>query len=209
MLFDVQNMFTGSPAGGSSGSLVFGPTTDKLQGTGTLASSNAISLEAVGGIPALAGRDIGIGDDPALKISVIVSNPFGNAIAGGTSLQLQLQGAVDAGNGTPGTATTLWTSPAFPIALFGTPSAAVPLVLVQLANIDMPRIEDGEALPAFLLLNFIMVGTFTGGGLIEASLMLDIGDQVQILTGPYAGVGYSAYPPGLNFAPLPTGNGPN
>jgi hypothetical protein len=187
MIIDAANMFTGS-AWGSSGGLAAGPATDKLLGTGALASSNIIDLGNVGGIPFGNGRDIGIGDEPALKLSCIVFNPAGNPIAGGTSLALQLQGAQDSGAGVPGTPFTIWTGPAIPIANLVNGA--------QLANIDMPRLMDGQPLPEFLILNFVMVGTFTGGGTLEASLMLDIDDQVL---NPTSGI-YSGYPAGLTVA---------
>jgi hypothetical protein len=188
MIFDGLTLFTGTAQGNTTGN-GFNATTDKLTGgPATVASSNVIDLGMIGGVPAFGGaRDIGIGDDPALKISVIVTNSLSSPIAGGTSLQLQLQGAPDSGSGTPGAYYTLWTSPVFPIAALGTPTTNNPVIATQLANIDMPRVPEGQVLPEFLQMNFILLGTFTGGGTIEASIMLDIDDQVLGPTGAYSG----------------------
>ena len=100
------------PENGATGGITAGAQTD-LPTTGTQAASNIVDL----GGPALPGsasgggaRDLGVGDDPALKLSALVTT----AITGGTSLQLQLQGAPDNGSGAPGSYTTMWTSRFFP-----------------------------------------------------------------------------------------------
>jgi hypothetical protein len=122
-----------------------------------------------------------------MKLSAIAVGP---TFAGGTSIQLQLQGAPDNGSGAPGTYTTMWTSPAFALA---TLQAGVGL---QLCNVDMPRLEPTQPVPRFLQLNFISVGTFTGGlGAIEASIQLDLDQQIMGVTGAYSG-----YPAGVIVA---------
>ncbi len=127
-------------------------------------------------------RDIGVGDDPAMKLSALVTT----AITGGTSLQLQLQGAPDNGSGAPGSYTTMWTSAAI---------AEASLVAgAQLANIDVPRVVFGQAIPRYLKLNFISVGTHSAGA-IEAQIVLDRDDQIMGTTGAYSG-----YPAGINIA---------
>ena len=71
---------------------------------------NIVDL-GLAGIPSSANgggaRDIGTGDDPSLKLSIIVTTAF----ASGTSLQVNLQGAPDNGSGAPGSWTTMWTGP--------------------------------------------------------------------------------------------------
>src|SRR5277367_3190461 len=81
---------------------------------GTYNSTNVIDLGVVNGLPAsIAGgggggaRDIGIGDDPAMKLMVLVTTAF----LGGTNCQALVQGAPDSGTGTPGTYTTMLTGP--------------------------------------------------------------------------------------------------
>ena len=49
---------------------------------------------------------MGVGDNPALELFIEIMTTF----TGGTSLQVDLQGAPDNGSGLPGTYTTMWTS---------------------------------------------------------------------------------------------------
>src|SRR5258708_16124189 len=82
---------------------------------GTQASTNVIDLGVTSGIPSSASgggaRDIGIGDDPAMKLLVQVTTTFTSGGAG--TLQIALQGAVDNGSGAPAAFSTWWTSPAY------------------------------------------------------------------------------------------------
>jgi len=183
MILDSLLTFTGT-SNGATGGITAGAQTD-LPTTGTQAASNIIDL-GLAGIPSYANgggaRDIGVGDDPSLKLSAIVVT----AITGGTSLQLQLQGAPDNGSGAPGSYTTMWTSAAI---------AEASLVAgAQLANIDIPRVVFGQALPRFLKLNFISVGTHSAGA-IECQIVLDRDDQIMGTGGAYSG-----YPAGLTVA---------
>lgn len=153
---------------------------------GTEAAPNVIDLGVNSGVPSSANgggaRDMGVGDNPALKLSALVTTAF----AGGTSLQLQLQGAPDNGSGAPGTYTTMWTGPAVLLASL--------VAGMQLANIDVPRPIPGQALPRYLRLNYITVGTNTGGA-VEAQIVLDRDDQIIGSSGAYSG-----YPAGLTVA---------
>src|SRR6185437_9433774 len=80
--------------------------------TGTQVASNVIDLGVTSGVPSSANgggaRDIGIGDDPAMKLLVNVNT----ALTGGTSLQVDLSGAPDNGSGAAGSYTVMWTSQA-------------------------------------------------------------------------------------------------
>src|SRR5438445_13042185 len=82
--------------------------------TGTQASANVIDFGGPG-LPVLANlqgaRDMGIGDDPALKLLVQVSTTFTSGGAG--TLSVTLQGAPDNGSGLPGTYATWRPSPAY------------------------------------------------------------------------------------------------
>ena len=183
MFLDGLLTFTGT-SNGATGGITAGAQTD-LPTAGTQAASNIIDLggralpgSANGG----SARDLGVGDDPALKLSALVTT----AITGGTSLQLQLQGAPDNGSGAPGSYTTMWTSAAI---------AEASLVDgAQLANIDLPRPAPGQALPRFLKLNFISVGTHSAGA-IECQIVVDRDDQVLGTGGVYSG-----YPAGLTVS---------
>src|SRR6266704_717693 len=110
MILDGLLLFTGTAKGGSGG-VASGATTDAPT-TGTQVATNILDL-GVSGLPNSAGggcaRDIGIGDDPALKIMarVIV------ALTGGTNIAILIAGAPDNGSGAPGSYTTMWTSPTF------------------------------------------------------------------------------------------------
>lgn len=176
MILDNFLTFTGT-SNGATGGITSGAQTDAPT-TGTQAASNIIDLGVTSGVPSSANgggaRDIGVGDNPMLKLSAIV----GTAFASGTSLQLQLQGAPDDGTGAAGSYTTMWTS-----------AAIVEASLVagaQLANVDVPRVVFGQALPRFLKLNFITVGTHTAGT-VEANIVIDRDDQIMGTTGVYSG----------------------
>jgi hypothetical protein len=164
MILDGLLQFTGTAGTVSTDS----PT------TGTQQSTNVIDL--------VNARDMGIGDDPALKLMVVIQTTF----ASGTSLELQLQGAPDNGSGAPGSYTTMWDSGAI---------AEASLVAGRyLANIDMPRTllatpsnpSAAQALPRFLRLQYVTVGTHTAGQLY-GFLVLDRQDQIT-------------YPAGINIS---------
>ena len=98
MILDSLWLFSGGTGGtGNADGATDSPT------TGTQVSSNIVDVGMIGGIPASAtnaggGRDLGIGDDPAMKLMVTVTVAF----TGGTSLIVAIQTAPDAGNNTPG-----------------------------------------------------------------------------------------------------------
>lgn len=156
--------------------------------TTTATSGNILDLH-MAGIPVLANnsgaRDLGIGDNPALKLLVQVTTTF----AGGTSLAVALQGATDNGSGAPNAFSTWWTSPAYALA-----------TLVQgarLLDMDMPRPPAGIAFPRFLQLNYTIVGTMSGGGTLKSFIVLDRHDQVYLGT---ANSTLGGYPAGITVA---------
>jgi hypothetical protein len=181
MILDAFLLFTGGGAlPGNGDGATDSPT------TGTQNSSNVIDLGIVNGIPSSANgggaRDMGVGDDPSLKLMVAVTTAF----AAGTSLGVALQGAPDNGSGAPGTWTTMYTGPVVLLASL--------LQGVRLADIDVPRPVPGQAMPRFLRLNYINAGIFTGGA-VEGTIVLDRNDQPVGTTGALSG-----YPAGLNVA---------
>lgn len=183
MILDNALMFTGT-SNGASGGITAGTIVDAPT-TGTQVASNIIDL-GLNGLPASAAgggaRDLGVGDDPALNLSALVTTTF----TSGTSLQLELSGAPDNGSGAPGSYTAMWTSPAY---------AEASLVAgAQLANITIPRPVLGQAMPRFLRLRFITVGTHVTGQL-TSSVVLDRDDQIL-----GAGGIYGSYPAGLTIA---------
>lgn len=185
MILDNLLTFSGT-SNGSTGGITSGPQTDSPT-TGTQVATNIIDLGVTSGVPTSANgggaRDIGAGDDPAMKLSVLVTTAFG----GGTSLGLELSGAPDNGSGAPGAYTVMWQSPAVVV-------EASLIAGLQLANVDVPRPAPGQVLPRFLRLRYISVGTHTSGA-VEAQIVLDRDDQIVGPTGLYSG-----YPAGLTVA---------
>jgi hypothetical protein len=194
MIIDGSQLFTGT-SNGASGGITASSYADSPT-TGTQAASNVIDYGITNGTPAggattPANRDMGIGDDPSLKVCVFVTTTF----VGATSMQLQLQGAPDNASGVSGTYYTLWTSQVF--------AEATLLAGAVLANIDFPR-EYINALTTaaggpirYLKLNFITSGTHTGGA-VEAFIGLD--QEQAIFSGVTGVVARSGYPAGINVA---------
>src|SRR5579863_240569 len=93
-------------------------------------STNILDLHMLG-IPVLANlqgaRDIGIGDDPALKLLVQVTT----AASTGTSMSVTLEGATDNGSGAPAAFSAWWVSPAY--------TTAQLVAGARLLDMDMPR----------------------------------------------------------------------
>lgn len=178
MILDILQTFSGGLGGATSPADA--PT------TGTQAAPNVLDYGILSGIPSSANgggaRDMGVGDKPALKLSVVVTEAF----AGGTSLQLELAGAPDDGSGGEGSYTVMWLGPAVVEANLD--------VGQQLGNIDLPRPVPGQPMPRFLRLRYITVGTHTDGQ-IQAQFVLDRDDQILGTDGQYSG-----YPAGINVA---------
>lgn len=176
MILDALLTFTGT-GNGATGGITSGQWVDSPT-TGTQVASNILDLGVTSGVPSSANgggaRDLGIGDDPSLKLSAITTVAF----TGGTSLQLDLSGAPDNGSGAPGAYTVMWTGP--------TVAEAALVAGAQLANIDIPRVVWEQVLPRFLRLRFISVGTH-GAGSIEAQIVLDRDDQIVGTTGLRSG----------------------
>ena len=146
MIIDGALQFTGT----------LGTTSVDTPTTGTQQSTNVITLTNP--------RDIGIGDDPAMKLLCQVRTTF----TGGTSLQVQFQGAPDSA-GSPGTYTT-----------YAESAAVLEADLVAgryILAIDVPRPPPGAPLPVYYRLQYVSAGTH-GAGAIYGALVLDRYDQV-------------------------------
>lgn len=161
------------------------------QVVGTYNSGNTIDLGINSGIPTSANgggaRDMGIGDDPALKMLVQVGTTFTSGGAG--TLQLALQGAVDNGSGAPAAFSTWWTGPAYALAALNAGS--------RLYDMDFPRPPDGIAIPRFIRMTYIIAGATMTAGTIVSGVVLDRDDQI------YSGTDNSilgGYPAGINVA---------
>ena len=184
MILDALLTFTGT-GNGATGAPASGARTDAPT-TGTQTSSNIVDL-GLAGIPTSANgggaRDIGTGDDPMLKLSILVLTAF-NVI---TSLQVNLQGAPDNGSGAPGAWTTMWTGPVVALAALTAGQ--------QYSNVDVPRPIIGQPMPRFLQLQYVIVGGTNTTGTIEGQIVIDRDDQVTAPNGLYSG-----YPAGINVA---------
>lgn len=168
--------------------LEFDPTgTSVAIAAGTQASTNVIDLH-MSGIPVLANlqgaRDMGVGDDPAIKLLVQVSTAFASAGSTGT-ISASFQGAPDNGSGAPGSYVTYATGPA----------AVIPAVGTRLLELDWPRPPSGAAFPRFVrLLYTVAVETMTAGA-VGAWAVLDRHDQPQLVAGVLGG-----YPAGITVS---------
>lgn len=111
-------------------------------------------------------RDIGIGDDPSLKLLI----QTGGVATGGTNLFIALAGAPDNGSGAPGAFTAWWQTPTYA-------AATVLAQGVRLWDADVPRPPAGIAIPRFLTLQYTSTGTFANL-LIRANIVLDRSDQI-------------------------------
>ena len=186
-ILDAFLQFTGNSTV-NSGTVVVSNGGDSPTGGATLTGSNIIDLHiAAPGIPVLANnqgaRDIGIGDNPALKLLVEVTTAF----SAGTSLQVQLTGATDNGSGAPAAFSVWWSSPVY---------AQATLVLgARLMDMDMPRPPDGVAIPRFLQLQYVSVGALNGT--LKGWIVIDRHDQFY--TGTQNAI-LSGYTPGVVVA---------
>lgn len=184
MIIDSLLLFTGTSQGASGG--ITSTNTADAPTTGTQVASNIIDLGVTSGIPSSANgggaRDIGVGDDPSLKLLASV----GTAFAGGTSMYITLSGAPDNGSGGIGSYTVMWTGP--------TVLEADLVSGAALANIDIPMVIPGQVLPRFLKLSFVTDGTHTGGT-VTGGIVLDRFDQIKGTGGALSG-----YPAGVTVA---------
>ena len=183
MIMDGLLLFTGT----SNGSTRTNSTTyTDLPTSGTAYSANVIDL-GVSGLPVSAGssgtgsgggaRDLGIGDDPALKIMAEVVVAMDTL----ASIQIIVQGTHDNGSGAP--YATDWTTMASgPVVALAQAVAGA-----RLCDIDLPRPAAGQALPRYLRLGYVVVGSANVAGTLEAALVVDRDDQIVGATGLYSG----------------------
>src|SRR5207237_6687185 len=133
-------------------------------------------------------RDIGIGDDPALKLLVQVVTAFTSA--GAATLSVTLQGAPDNGSGAPGSYASWWSSPTYALATLAVAGA-------RLYDMDMPRPPAGIAIPRFLRLSYVIGGATTTAGTVFSAIVLDRMDQAYSST---SNAVMGGYPAGITVA---------
>lgn len=120
-------------------------------------------------------RDMGIGDDPALKLAIYITEAFTSAGAG--TLVVAFQGAPDNGSGLPGTYVTYAESRAYALADLALGRKLLP--------IDVPHRDPNLTVtfPRFYrLLYTIGVADFTAGK-VSAYIVLDRQDSSQYPAG--------------------------
>jgi Bbp16 len=156
---------------------------------GTYTSTNIIDL-GLSGLPTSASgggaRDIGIGDDPAMKLLVQVVTAFTSA--GSPTLFSFLQGAPDNGSGAPGAFTTMLTGPTVAF-------AQLQQVGTRILDDDMPRPVPAQPLPRFLQLSYTIGAATVTAGNVSAFLVLDRHDLPEQSNAVLGG-----YPPGITIA---------
>jgi hypothetical protein len=205
MILDSLLLFTGGPGG--IGTAPPGTTlriADNVTATGAtsnnildlaLGQTSTAGVNPVGGLPPATqipigvgpnvqpSRDLGIGDDPALKILV---QPIGTGWTGATSLAVALQASPDNGSGAPAGFVTYYSSPAVTTANLNLGQ--------RLMDMDMPRPPAGIGVPRFLqLLYTVAGGPFTGtANFLVAGLVLDRADQMYNATNNAIWGGYPA-----------------
>lgn len=150
-IYDGLLQLTGTPGTVSSDTIT----------TGVQVSTNVIDMGDT--------QDLGIGDNPAPKLSVTVTTAF----SGGTSLQVAIQGSVD-----NSTFTTMASGPVL--------AEANLIVGTHVFDLDWPRIAGalvdkpggGQALPRYIRLQYTSVGTH-GAGAIFGGFNLDRHDHLD------------------------------
>ena len=112
MIMDSLLIFDGSMSAGgaASGTSVNSGTTFVV---GNQDSANIIDTSNIAANANAQGRDVGIGDDPALLIECLIMASFAGT---GASMAVQLQTAPDNGSGAPGSWTVLEQTPAIAVA---------------------------------------------------------------------------------------------
>jgi hypothetical protein len=170
--------------------LLFDTTANLAQPVGTYPSANTIDF-GLNGLPTSTNgggaRDMGIGDDPALKLFVQVTTAFTSGGAG--TLQIELDGAVDNGTGAPAAFSVWWQSPAY---------ALTTLVAGErLMDMDFPRPPAGIAVPRYVRMRYVIGGATMTAGTIESGIVIDRDDQMYNGTNNATLGGYQA---GINIA---------
>lgn len=174
--------------------LQFDAANNLAQVVGTYNSTNIIDLGNLG-LPTSSttvlgvgqARDIGIGDDPAMKLLVLVTTAFTSGGAG--TLAVNFQGAVDTAAGNPAAYSTYYTTPTYALATL--------VAGARLMDMDVPRPPAGIAVPRFLRLTYV-IGTATmTAGTVEALIVLDRMDQMYNST---VNSTMGGYPAGITVA---------
>jgi len=185
MILDSQLLFTGGTAYGAGTSAI---------GQALTTTANSTNIIDLGPAPTNTGlppsqttpsaqpfRDIGIGDDPAMKLLVVCLTTF----TSGTNMSVSFQGSPDNGSGAPAGFVTYYTSPTYTV-VSGSLNAGS-----RLLDMDVPRPPQGIAEPRFLQLAFTISGTMATATIL-AAIVIDRFDQVYNGTNNAVSGGYPA-----------------
>lgn len=117
------------------------------------------------------GNDIGAGgpNASAPQLQVLVNTTF--TAGGAATMQIQLQAAVDAGNGVPGTWDTIVETDTYPVADLVASATFSPLV-----SFTVPRRYPGQNFPRFYRLNYVVATGPMLTGVLSAQLLTGIDD---------------------------------
>lgn len=150
---------------------------DLLNGGTLLVASGAYTTNAVIGNASVFGEDLGLGrgvGTPQIEVFSGAGTP-----AAATSLDIQFQGAPDAGTGN--------TSGVTYVTYIGT--EAIPLASIlasnRLARFDWPQRQVQAAMPRFVCLNYVVVGSNFTGLTLTSYINLG-GTSAQAQLGQYA-----------------------
>ncbi len=142
--------------------LMFSATPQAI--TASAASTDVIDLGVA--------EDLGIGDDPALKVLLLITTTFD--AAGAATLVASLQGSVN---------NSSWTD----MAMTNTIGKASLVAGEEIARWNLPSLIAGQAMPRFLRVNYtVATGPMTAGA-VQAAIILDRQRNI-------------AYPPGIAIA---------
>jgi hypothetical protein len=175
-----QNLIFGTGTGGSQAVTATAQSTqayDIFTGNMIAVASGAYSTTGIIGNATVFGEDLGLGRGKGTPQIEVFSGSGTPAAA--TSLDIQLQGAPDAGTGN--------TSGVTYVAYIGT--EAIPLASIlassRLARFDFPQRRVGAALPRFIALNYVVVGSAFTGLTLFSYVNLG-GTSAQTTLGQYA-----------------------
>jgi hypothetical protein len=170
------------------GLLQFSNAQSLVQSAGSYDSTNILDL-GISGLPASAGgggaRDIGIGDDPAMKLLVQIGTTVTSG--GAATLQVAVEGAPDNGSGSPGSYNIMAQSDVFAKGLL--------VAGARLLDIDMPRPQPAQPIPRFLKLVYIIGTAAITAGTVTSYLVLDRHDLPEQSNATLGG-----YPAGITVA---------
>jgi len=165
MIMDNLLLFDGSVSSGGalSGSVITTAWANPAT-PATYTSVNTIDTSQIASTAAAQGRDIGIGDDPALLLLVI--NPTAITGSANSTLQIALAAAPDGGGGTPGTYTVIGQSPAYAVGTGGIAAGT------ELFRIPIPA-SLSSASPKFYQVQYIVGTANISAGSVLATIVLD------------------------------------